>query len=253
MPDISVASASFIALLVETMLYGAYAVLYSICMHILLNPHRMARSARSRSLVSIIGASALFLVSTLHLAIMLLSGVRAFLQGRNAEVSYSEIFQPSNVVELSLYITVSALADVVLIYRCYIIWDCNWKIIALPCAISGASTVCAYISAGRLTLAKPGDDLFIPQIAPWLRAAGVLTMVTNIAVTAMIAGRIWWMSRDVRKVLPRHHHAKYNKAIAAIIESGGIYSFTLLIANILIISETQGQVRQSSLPLVLGY
>lgn len=53
-------------------------------------------------------------------------------------------------------------------------------------------TVCAYISAGRLTLAKPGDDLFIPQIAPWLRAAGVLTMVTNIAVTAMIGERFDW-------------------------------------------------------------
>ncbi|TFK97974.1 hypothetical protein BDV98DRAFT_607234 [Pterulicium gracile] len=201
-------------------------------MHILLkrHPNRRARSKRS-TLVSTISASALFLVSTLHLALMILSGVRRFLQGKNAEELYDDINQPS------------LLADIVLIYRCYIIWDCRWKIIALPCAVFGASGVCGYISASRMSLAKHGSDLFAPEIAPWLKAGGALTVVTNISVTTMIAGRIWWVSRNARNVLPGCYRAKHNRVIAVIIESGGIYSFTLIIFTSLMRIGSQNKIR----------
>ena len=89
--------------------------------------------------------------------------------------------------------------------------------------------------------AQPGEDVFTGSIAKWVRPGYILTLITNVLVTSMIAGRIWWLSKDARSYLARRHTVKYYQAIAVIIESGAIYSSSLVLMLILYTIKTHAE------------
>ncbi|TFK97078.1 hypothetical protein BDV98DRAFT_514405 [Pterulicium gracile] len=81
--------------------------------------------------------------------------------------------------------------------------------------------------------AKPGQDVFRPEIARWAKATFMLTFTTNILVTSLIAGRLWWISRGVRKHFGKGHSSRYHRAIILVVESGALYSSSLLVFIVL--------------------
>ncbi|KAJ6594773.1 hypothetical protein B0H19DRAFT_1096683 [Mycena capillaripes] len=57
-----------------------------------------------------------------------------------------------------------------------------------------------------------------------------MVLLTNVVLTVLTAGRIWWMRRDACIVLESAHVRKYDTAIAMIIlESGAIYCLAIII------------------------
>ncbi|KAJ6594743.1 hypothetical protein B0H19DRAFT_1096610 [Mycena capillaripes] len=56
-----------------------------------------------------------------------------------------------------------------------------------------------------------------------------MVLLTNVVLTVLAAGRIWWMRRDACIVLESAHVRKYNAAIAIILESGAIYCLAIII------------------------
>jgi len=56
-----------------------------------------------------------------------------------------------------------------------------------------------------------------------------ISLATNTIVTFLSAGRIWWVSREIRASLGKDVVKKYNTAIMMIVESGAIFSVSILI------------------------
>jgi len=189
---------------VGTFFYGIYLVLFCICMYILLH-----RPSSQGNTVLLVTAIALFTFSTI-LIVLILVLVTAEIENR----AQSDSIQYAAYI---IYAINNSIADGLLIYRCYVVWNQNWRVIVLPVMLLIASTAC-------------GLDVFLdatPQFA--------VILATNFLATGLTAGRIWWISHHSRAYLEAAAQRRYTYAIALIVESGMLYSATIL-AFLIVIS-----------------
>ncbi|GJJ15537.1 hypothetical protein Clacol_009815 [Clathrus columnatus] len=200
---------------VETLLYGGYAVLFGICVHILAFGSRKDLDAGKKLLVT---AIIMFSLSSIHVCVDLVRAIDAFIASVDkpggASGYYAQIRIWLNVAKQALYATNNILADGLVIYRCYIVWGYNWKVIIVPVIMLIATTVSAYIAVYNFSQVRSGENVFAGSIAAWGTALFSLTLATNILVTSLIAGRIWWVSRGHRNHIGRRHMQKYTQAVA---------------------------------------
>ncbi|KAJ7700304.1 hypothetical protein B0H16DRAFT_1642882 [Mycena metata] len=105
-------------------------------------------------------------------------------------------------------------SDLLLLYRCYVIWGCRWRIAVAP-GILVAST----LAIGLMTITG-----LYPN--PKLQYLYIASTITNFTLTMLTAGRIWWIRRASQTL---HGTASntlrhcYDRAVEMILESGGIY------------------------------
>ncbi|KAJ6483291.1 hypothetical protein C8R45DRAFT_1001036 [Mycena sanguinolenta] len=125
----------------------------------------------------------------------------------------------NNIAAASMFRVVinNVLTDVLLSYRCYVIWGSRRIVLIVPgifilatCVAGFLGTVSRYFYLGKL----PFSDL---------RAPFALAGATNLILMCLTAGRIWYMSRDARNVNRRSLHKRYHAVIAMIVESGALY------------------------------
>ncbi|KAJ7888643.1 hypothetical protein B0H14DRAFT_1192995 [Mycena olivaceomarginata] len=118
-----------------------------------------------------------------------------------------------------------AVTDTFFMYRCYVIWGYQRKVLFLPALLMLATSLMIILSSFS------GNTAF-GQIACSLAA------VANLLLTALTAGRILWIRRQSFHVgLENTHRRRYNRAIAIILESGAFYLVTAIF--LLIIASQQ--------------
>ncbi|KAJ6501854.1 hypothetical protein C8R45DRAFT_974524 [Mycena sanguinolenta] len=183
---------------IGTFFYGIYLVLFCICIYILL--HRPLNLANTVLLVT---AIVLFTISSLQTIINIILGAADI---DNINIPYDQLFYADNM----LYVANNAIADALFIYRCYIIWNHNIYVVIVPFIMVVVTIVF-------------GVDQALP-LAPFF---GV-TLGTNLLVTGLTAGRIWWIGRQNRVHLKPDMRARYMASISIIVESGVIYSAGIL-------------------------
>jgi hypothetical protein len=126
-----------------------------------------------------------------------------------------------------LYVTNNVLADSTLLYRCYVVWGGDLKIMALPSLLFVTSMICGYLFEGSPSYLFAYSWVYV-----------MLTFSLNVILTCLIAGRIWWLSWKGKRILDRQHRRRYYVAMAAILESGLITSLymlpDLILANIVL-------------------
>ncbi|KAJ7234296.1 hypothetical protein C8J57DRAFT_1380985 [Mycena rebaudengoi] len=178
---------------------GIYFVLFCICMYILLH-----RPSSRGNTVLLVTAIALFTFSTILIVLIL-------------------VLVTAEIEELA---NIPSIADGLLIYRCYVVWNHDWRIIVLPHRSVFSSCVSRVLTLGEAC----GLDVFLdatPQFA--------VILATNFLATGLTAGRIWWISHHSRAYLEEAAQRRYASAIVLIVESGMLYSATIL-AFLIVIS-----------------
>ncbi|KAJ7118120.1 hypothetical protein C8R44DRAFT_549363, partial [Mycena epipterygia] len=112
-------------------------------------------------------------------------------------------------------------ADCVLIWRCWVVWNRNWKIVIIPtlCAISGAVL-------GFLTIATEAQFILHPDLnretfADFATPYFILSLVTTLIATLLIILRILTMTDGRAR--------GYGRVIEIIVESAGLYCAVLII------------------------
>ncbi|KAJ8517672.1 hypothetical protein ONZ45_g5165 [Pleurotus djamor] len=246
---------SLVGLWVATLLYGIYVVLFAACIYIFwtntksprpeplfiasTSPHHLSpppaagsttfktrgidvhrRSHQPHSFPAVsspqtkptinlplqVSAVFMFGLSTAHMILDIITTL-------GMDVETGLYVRPTALAGVYLHLTNSAIADCVIIYRCYIVWGFN-KYFILPMILVLTTTVYGYtmgLSVGTISL----------------------TLGTNIIVTGLTAGRLWWGARQTAKVFGKEHKDKYSKATAIVLESGAIYSLSLLVFLVL--------------------
>ncbi|KDQ61062.1 hypothetical protein JAAARDRAFT_32057 [Jaapia argillacea MUCL 33604] len=162
----------------------------------------------------------------------------------SAWIQEIKVTNPLRTVCQALIVTNQLLADGILVYRCYLIWRPKTLIVTLPLLLMLATAVCGF------TLSSVYDHLYLTGLrndtSPtrgWyflgklhiVMAASYLTisLATNVLVTTLIASRIWWLNREFEQSLGQRNGRMYRSAIAIIIESGAVYSLSLVILLVL--------------------
>ncbi|GAW09114.1 phophatase 2c family protein [Lentinula edodes] len=170
-------------------------------------------------------------------------------------ISYANL----TVAAEGIYVAANIIADALLLYRCYVVWGSKKYVIAGPIVISLVNTVIAIVSAaliknnaGRL-LNTAGVENTSLQAADIISYAFLsVNLFTNLMLTGLIAGRIWWIARDTRRSLGIDNSSdKSIGGIAAmVLESGLLYPVALVVGLALTVPGTVDV--QAILTLIVG-
>ncbi|KAJ7288053.1 hypothetical protein C8J57DRAFT_1278907, partial [Mycena rebaudengoi] len=129
------------------------------------------------------------------------------------------------------------IADSVFIYRCYVIWSSSRfkkRIIAVPVVLLLVTTVLGLVAAAaKVMMSRSTRDIRTQSIVGLTAVSSAVA--TNMILTGLTAGRIWWTRRYLRIVGETKVVKRYNTAIAMIIESGTAY---LLVGTLYIIASS---------------
>ncbi|KAJ6592867.1 hypothetical protein B0H19DRAFT_1224644 [Mycena capillaripes] len=179
---------------------GIYLVLFCVCIHILL--HRQHNPGNT---VLLITATALFTLSTVQAVINLILGTWEI---EDFDAPFDKLEKAGDII----YGVNNIIADGLVIYRCYVVWDRNVFAVIVPLLMLLVTSVFA------VDIQLPANPFFS------------LSLATNVIVMALTAGRIWWICRQCRLHFKFRTQAQRRcmSTISILVESGVLYSATVL-------------------------
>ncbi|KAJ7895069.1 hypothetical protein B0H13DRAFT_2035202 [Mycena leptocephala] len=174
MADVQAHTARLIALFVGCVLYGILLTTFVPCLRSLL-----------------FSASQKFKVKSRHeikfpiLAVTILMCTRFYGTTHTANIGWKH-WMPA--VEDSVQVI---LGDGLLIYRCYVLYDRNWRAISVPAVAWLGLVAMSIASSYREATRKTGETLDDPSVLPFLSATLLLTFMTSIVTTYLIIRRLY--------------------------------------------------------------
>ncbi|KAI0045258.1 hypothetical protein FA95DRAFT_1607824 [Auriscalpium vulgare] len=211
--------AALIGFACETLLYGAYCVLCIVALRLFL----WRRRNRDANFPIVAASIFLFLICTTHFALEFNHFYVTL--GKNGVVKgYAN--ETSPLVGADILISLADLVgDMILLYRCYLIYRKNIYIVIVPflTAVGGLACICAVVH--EVLAVSPTSPVAPSNLVPLGIAGYALPLCTNVIVTALIVGRIWFLTPRTGSEwgVTSSTTAMGHKAMEIIIESGALY------------------------------
>ncbi|KAL0568328.1 hypothetical protein V5O48_013662 [Marasmius crinis-equi] len=142
---------------------------------------------------------------------------------------FDELSEFTQVFGSAIYVAQTLVGDGVVLFRCYLVWGRKWHIIAFPAMLLLGSTAAGIGILYTFARVTPQAQIFAIQLQSWIVSFFSLTLATNLICTTMVASRIWYINRATWKLTER----SLNPVVMLVIESGAIYSATLITLLIL--------------------
>ncbi|KAF9065737.1 hypothetical protein BDP27DRAFT_1331505 [Rhodocollybia butyracea] len=158
-------------------------------------------------------------------------------QHTNPDIQYFA-FLDQNTSMMTIYMIAKQLTGLVQLCRCYHLWESRKSIIAPPIIFCTLNALFFVDFNPPFLLGNARENIFSIATIISLTFA-LVTLVTNVLLTALIAGRIFWLMKMTNKYLDtnsRMNHQKIKQIPIIIIESGCLYPVTIIVATCFIVS-----------------
>jgi len=208
----------------EWLLYGIYVVLFCFCVKTLRNSR-----VRHRRTLSV-AISVIFVLCTVHWILQLVNAAELLtvLEKKahalnHLRVTTDELMKQWNQINIAMgaiYVASNLLADGIFIYRCYCIWEFRKRIVAVPIVLLVATGGLGCASVITCGLEGSAEFLFTNWFFP---LTVIFSVLTNVMLMALTAGRIWWIARGARAIMGPAVVKQYRTVVAMILESGALY------------------------------
>ncbi|KAG6369088.1 hypothetical protein JVT61DRAFT_1504 [Boletus reticuloceps] len=221
----AIAKISMIGIWIETMLYGeSYVifaahfalilagincVMFGLCIFVF-----FGRKMATLRWPLMVMTTILFLLSTVHIGASLQQLLEAFIYAPVDVPDYTTLYW------FDFAATPRLLKDIVyvtLIWRLYVVFAHDWKVIILPIILLAGCIGSAYAASIISTSSNRG----LPASNYLLVSAWAFGFTTNVAVTLAIAGRLWWMGRKFASLTGTRTN-RFASSIYLVVESGAI-------------------------------
>ncbi|PFH49790.1 hypothetical protein AMATHDRAFT_4555 [Amanita thiersii Skay4041] len=214
--------------------YGVQLVLYVICA-------RYLWSQRQRR-----GRISMFLLAYTTLLVLLEStfasvGARTvedmYISNRNYpggpwQYFLATQYLPENVIFYASFFTLTFLSDLLVLWRCWVIWMASGKIVATAVVTFPTLLLLASFALGTiwtLQSSQPGLSLYSSAPIAFGTAYYIISLSVNITVTILIIVRLVMHRRAIVQTLPEEHAKHYLSLATVVIESAALYSVFALI------------------------
>jgi len=212
--------AKLASIMVQSLLYGMYFVLFIRTMTVL-SRRTIMRTEMFRIMVGT--AIVMWIIATAHLAVGGVRVVQIFSLERPSNGLPPPISRSTNIINLvdvGLNLFQILVGDGFLLYRMAVVWGRDWRFYAFPLSLLVASMVTAAGVIYQLGSAPFGG--FVNT--RWIVSFIAMTLSTNIFCTSLIAVKVWkinsfssqWVGHSLTPV------------VLVVIESGATYSCTLI-------------------------
>ncbi|KAJ7026614.1 hypothetical protein C8F04DRAFT_878532, partial [Mycena alexandri] len=151
----------------------------------------------------------------------------------------------------ALYIAQCILGDSVAIYRCWILWDRDFRVIALPLILLVATIVSGAMVCQKLSMLASYSTIFDPTVWHWLVALFSLGLGQNTITTGLMAFRLWLVGRRAQAY--NIGSSQFYSTMILLVESAVLY-FALQIAVLVVFLKKSNiqLVLLGSIPPVIG-
>ncbi|KAI0742395.1 hypothetical protein C8Q80DRAFT_904930 [Daedaleopsis nitida] len=223
--------AELIALFLESLLFGAFAVLYCISIWILM--YREKHHGRSKVHKWMFAtATIMFVLAIAHLCFDVQRAIDGFITHGGSPTGtldfYSRLSNPTHVGKSVIYITQTLVGDAFVAYRMYVVWGRNPWILVLPLSLLFGTAIAGYGICYELTQVKGSGAIFETNLVPWITSFFSLSLTTNVIATLLITGRIVWSNQKVKKYRAGYASLTYWGVVETIVQSAAIYSAALI-------------------------
>ncbi|KAG2120250.1 hypothetical protein DEU56DRAFT_928448 [Suillus clintonianus] len=233
-------TAALLSALLEGILYGFSVLMFMGTIWALTYNHRIQDVNRPITVVAIL----LLMLSTAHIVVNIVRVQDGLIKYRDTfpggpVAFFGDVSQETYVIKHALYIIQTLLADGVVIYRCYVVWQTVWVIIlpsVLWCsvAVTGVNAVYSFSQASR----NP-TDIFTTVVADWVTTFIISTLSTNLLSSGLLAYRICMIERTVCTV--RTVKGSIMPIARVLVDAAALYSVTLLARLICFVYNNNGQ------------
>ncbi|KAF7763605.1 hypothetical protein Agabi119p4_8142 [Agaricus bisporus var. burnettii] len=237
----SLDAAQLAGIICEAVFYGIYLVTCVFCAQTLLlvgsnQEVRWARLREIRWMMAII-AMIFFLISTWDLAIGILQLFQAFISSEEPVAEYNKVANWINIARILNQGLTILLGDFCLIYRCWIVYERRWLVIA-PSLILYFCAIAMMIKVVEIESNPRVVEPITNAIHPWFATMFGVSVVQNISTTGLLVWRIWRIENEVDKYINDPSGSVFNacrprrlqKVMRVIAESGMIYTTTVFVA-----------------------
>ncbi|PBK61145.1 hypothetical protein ARMSODRAFT_670477 [Armillaria solidipes] len=222
---------SIVALALEGILYGLSLLMFSATVYVLIRRRHRDVESRGISTKMMFTACAFGALSTTHMIVDVHHVLSGFVYKNNLleggpAAYFSDVSEVGFLLKISVYSVQTALADAIVMYRCYVVWGSLWAIL-IPSIGWSSFVACAVGTVYNCSLSHQ-QGVFGYEIEHWMQVFFVSTLATNIAATGLLGYRIWSIDRNI--VSHRHGKGNLMPLLLIIIDAGILYSVSLLVA-----------------------
>ncbi|KAJ3710889.1 hypothetical protein DFJ43DRAFT_1170417 [Lentinula guzmanii] len=234
-----VTAAQIVGLFMECILYGVYLVSLGYCLRaLLLDPFEQGLQRKKHiNWVMLVVALLLCLFATLDVAFGLRHNLDAFSYYHGPGGATEELNDISywvNVMKTADYVAQTFIGDGMLIYRCYIVYEKNWKIVIPSILFWLGGSVCGALLTYTFATLRSPALIDTSKAVPYVDTMIALSLTMNTLTTALIVGKIWSVDRQNATLMSNTtanaiRTSKLHRVMRIIIESAALYTISTLI------------------------
>ncbi|KAF4577367.1 hypothetical protein EYR40_009274 [Pleurotus pulmonarius] len=202
--QLPLAEALLLELWLESVAYGFFLCLF--CGTVVLSFDRGRRGGDIHGKNMIIISSIMFCISTLHLAMGVHRLQHAFVTHAGypggASAYIASVTRWEDVATNILYGIQEVLGNAAAVYRCFIIWSKDWRVVALPLFLLAGSVASGCAMIPSLAAADTAQTLFRGTS---IKVFYAFPVAQNILTTGLMAFRIWRTSSESAKCYQREN------------------------------------------------
>ncbi|EKM60357.1 uncharacterized protein PHACADRAFT_189490 [Phanerochaete carnosa HHB-10118-sp] len=164
-----------LGLVLETLIYGMYIVLFILSMYFLVGDGGRKRrdTGMSNSMLLITsGNILLFVTISAEWIIITIRSFAGFIDHGNEPdgplLYFSSLIDGTTAAAMSLGVVETVVANFVMVYRLWIVWERKWLIVALPACTLLGTLISGVVFVYRLQELIPSENFFESPCAPWV-------------------------------------------------------------------------------------
>ncbi|KAG1737495.1 uncharacterized protein EDB91DRAFT_1290340 [Suillus paluster] len=138
----------------------------------------------------------------------------------------------------ALYLLQTLLADGVVIYRSYVVWQ-SIRVIIIPSMLWCGVAVTGVFANYSISQTSGSEDIFAKELAQWITAFLPLTLATNLSSSGLLAYRIWMIERNISAV--RTMKGTMMPIVRVLVDAAVLYSVVLVTLLICFLCSNNGE------------
>ncbi|KAF8197739.1 hypothetical protein K438DRAFT_1584912 [Mycena galopus ATCC 62051] len=216
--------------IIESLFYGILLISFFTNLYLRLSRWRKTNHSSSHSRMKcdfvVISSTAIFVMCTAHWIITVVRFSHGLLNAPDIPSTllyFTDGSQILQVVRSALGEITLLIGDAVIVYRLWLMWNGDWRVVLLP-ALSWLGSLACVIAVAFIFHSSIGQDVSVRYKKGWLTVNWVLTAVTNTYCTTLIAWKVWSTTRAVRAIKDE----PFTPVLAIVVESAAIWTAWLL-------------------------